>query len=63
MPKKKKGVEPNKTIVELFESVKMPLYDKTHNFFYILKPKQGVMKRAYNTHLRHITGLNHQTLK
>ena len=44
MPKKKKGVKPNKTIVELLESIKVPIYDKTHDYIYILKRKQEVMR-------------------
>ena len=37
MPKKKKGVKPNKTIVELLQSVKVPIYDKTHNLYLYFK--------------------------
>ena len=37
MPKKKKGVKPNKTIVELLESIKVPIYDKTHNLYLYFK--------------------------
>ena len=39
MPKKKKGIEPSKTIVELLESIKMPLFDKVHNLFLYLRPQ------------------------
>ncbi len=46
MPKKKKGVEPNKTIVELLESIKMPIHDKAHGLFYILKLKHEAMRLA-----------------
>ena len=39
MPKKKKGIEPSKTIVELLESIKMPLFDKVHNLFLYFRPQ------------------------
>ena len=39
MPKKKKGVEPNKTIVELLESINMPIHDKAHGLFLYFKVK------------------------
>ena len=37
MPKKKKGVKPNKTIVELLKNIKVPIYDKTHNLYLYFK--------------------------
>ena len=58
MPKKKKGIEPSKTIVELLESIKMPLFDKVHNLFYILDLKQEATKQALNMRRKHIMGCN-----
>ena len=55
MPKKKKGVEPNKTIVELLESIKMPLYDKTHNLFLYFKAKA----RSNETGIQHASKAYH----
>ena len=39
MPKKKKDVKPNKTIVELLKRIKMPIYDKVHNLNIYFKEK------------------------
>ena len=44
MPKKKKGFKPNKTIVELLESIKVPIYIRHIIYIYILKRKQEVMR-------------------
>ena len=49
MPKKKKGVKPNKTIVELLESIKVPIYDKTHNLYLYFK----VQARSNETGVEH----------
>ena len=39
MSKKKKGVKPNQTIVELLKKIKVPIYDKTHNLNIYFKEK------------------------
>ncbi len=39
MPKKKKDIKPNKTIVELLKRIKMPIYDKVHNLNIYFKEK------------------------
>ena len=55
MPKKKKGVEPNKTIVELLESIKMPIYDKNHDLFLYFKAKS----RSNETGVEHAAKAYH----
>ena len=55
MPKKKKGVEPNKTIVELLESIKTPIYDKNHDLFLFFKAKS----RSNETGVEHAAKAYH----
>ena len=39
MSKKKKGIKPNQTIVELLKKIEMPIFDKAHNLNIFFKEK------------------------
>ena len=49
MSKRKKGVEPNKAIVELLKTIKTPIHDKVHNLDLFFK----IQARSNETGFEH----------